>query len=118
MIVGAFKETPCRLGDGDTPKPERSISVDSPATVPGVGETRSGEGDGFTDGLGVEVGEGVRLGVGVWIGVGVGVGVVEGVGDGVGPITAISCSLDQSAPESVAEVYRPNFILYTPEPSK
>jgi len=67
LIVGAFKETPCRLGDGDTPKTERSISVDSPATVPSGGRVKTGdwEGEGLRLGLVVGVGEGARDGEGV-----------------------------------------------------
>ena len=69
------------MGEGETPKPERSISVDSPATVP-VEIDASGEILGEKEDGGLGVGDGVGLGLGVGVGVGEGEG--EGVGLGLG----------------------------------
>ena len=93
LRVSPCKAWPCRLGSpdgvGDTPKPERSIWVVSPATVPvGGGDptpptaTLGAGGLGLIEGLGVGVGDGDGDGVGVGVGVGVGEG--EGVGVGQG----------------------------------
>ena len=53
----------------------------------GVGE---GDGDGLTDGLGLDVGEAVGLGIGVAEGEAVGPELVEGVGVGVGSGLAVA----------------------------
>lgn len=60
LRVIACEETPGRLGEGDatTPKPDKSISVIAPATVPSDADEKSGEGLDFGLGLGVGVGEG------------------------------------------------------------
>jgi len=59
-------------------KADRSISLDSPATVPTLSGDRSGDGD--KDGLCLTLG----LGVGVRLGDGVGVTEGEGLGEGEG----------------------------------
>lgn len=98
--------TACGLGETSS----------SPKTIP------SGVSVGVGLGLGDFVGTGVRVGVGVGVlvsvGAEVGLSVGLGVGDrvGVGPVILTVSSFDQSALESLADVYLPTLNKYSPGP--
>ena len=92
LRIGTFRESPGRLGIGELPYADRSISVETPATVASKSSNTLGLGSGV--GLGFGVGVGVMVGDGVGEGDGVGVGVTVGLGLGEGQALVIEISLE------------------------
>ena len=108
-------------GMGDIPKLERFISVDSPATVPTLGDERTrilGDGlrVGDDDGLGFGVGIGVDVGVGDGESVGEGLGLGLGLGDGVGLV--LPCDGDPTIQLLLPEGLRYTLLSLVTEPNE
>jgi hypothetical protein len=109
------------MGEVRIPKLDKSIAVDSPATVPTLGDERTGLlGDGLKvgddGGLGFGVGVGVAVGDGDGEAAGVGLGLGLGLGEGVG--LALPCDGDPTIQLVLPKGLRYTLLSLVTEPNE